>query len=380
MPGFEVIGQEEQDAVNEIFNLGKGVLFAHGFDARRDRFRVREFEKAFAKKFNVPYAQAVTSGTAALYVALKALGIRPGDEVITQAFTFVATVEAILMLDAVPVLTESDETYNMDPDDLAKKITKKTKAIIPVHMAGVPARMNEILAIAKTHHIPVLEDSAQAIGAKYNGKYMGTLGDLGAFSLDFGKTITTGEGGMILTSSESLFLDARAFHDHGHDYALGIGRADDTCRSWGFNFRMSELNAAVGLVQLEKLNHILDRSRAIKDYVVNVLKTENKAIKFREVPAEAEENADAIIFSYEKSEYTQQVLSRLAGVGIGTKNIPDALKWHFAEYWTHMPLQQRAWPVTKDLLSRTIALPVMVMWTDEFVEEYIAKLLVALKV
>ena len=142
MPGFEVIGKEEELAISKIFTEGQGILFAHGFEQLRKRFLVREFEKEVAHKFKVAYAQAVSSGTAALFVALKALGIKPGDEVITQSFTFVATVEAILLLGAIPVITEIDNTYNMDPYDLSKKITNKTKAIIPVHMAGVAVEYN----------------------------------------------------------------------------------------------------------------------------------------------------------------------------------------------------------------------------------------------
>jgi len=146
MPGYELIGKEERDAVNEVFDRG-GILYRYGFDeARRRIFRVAEFEAEFARAFGGRYAQAVTSGTAALKLALFALGVRPGDEVITQRHTFVATVEAVMDLGATPVITEVDRTLNMDPRDLEKKITDRTRVMIPVHMLGAPARMDEIIS------------------------------------------------------------------------------------------------------------------------------------------------------------------------------------------------------------------------------------------
>ena len=149
MPGFEVIDKKEKAAVNQIFDEG-GVLFAHGFQKNRKKYHVREFELDAKKKLGSKYAVAVTSGTSATLIALKALGIKRGDEVITQAFNFIATVEAIIESGAKPIMVNIDESYNMCPIELKKSITKKTKAIIPVHMLGVSAKMNEILKIAKT--------------------------------------------------------------------------------------------------------------------------------------------------------------------------------------------------------------------------------------
>lgn len=387
MPGFELVGEEERAAVNKLFDEG-GILFAHGFDAMRKHFYVREFEQKFADRFHAKHAQAVTSGSTALMVALKAMGVGQGDEVITQSFTFVATVEAILILGAIPVLTEIDDSYNMDPEDLRQKISHKTKAIIPVHMAGVPARMSEIMAIASEHGIPVLEDVAQGIGAQYDGKYMGTIGSAGAFSLDFGKTITSGEGGMVLTSDESIYKRALAYHDHGHEYNPSVGRADDTRHSWGFNFRMNELNAVVGMAQLQKLERLLDKSRQVKQKISAALEAEVKGIRFRTVPEKATENYDSIIFNYASKEQADTALVKLKQAGLGTKNIPDALKWHFSGYWEHMfqehpaynGCQDQLWHRSKDLLQRSIALPVMVNWNDDFVSEHIERLIAVLNV
>ena len=217
MPGFEVIGSEEQAEINDIFARG-GVLFRHSFDARRNGcYKVREFEQAFAQAMNVPYALAVTSGTAALRVALAALELQPGDEVITQSFTFVATVESIIEARAVPVCAEIDTTFNLDPQDLERRITPQTKAVIAVHMLGTPARLVEIKAICDRHQIALIEDSAWGCGGHLGGKALGTWGRMGTFSFDFAKTMTTGEGGMVVFQQKDDYERAAAWHDHGHE-------------------------------------------------------------------------------------------------------------------------------------------------------------------
>ena len=254
MPGFELIGKEEKKELENIFKNG-GVLFRHGFDnIRNNTFKVKSFEKNFAKKFNVKYALAVSSGTAALRVALATLNLSPKDEVITQAFTFVATAEAIIESRAKPVICEINDTLNMDPDDLEKKINKNTKAVIVVHMLGIPCEINKIKKICNKRKIKLIEDTAWGIGAKINNRFLGTIGEIGTFSFDFAKTLTTGEGGMIVFRSKKDYERAAAWHDHGHENNPQVPRWEDTRSSSGFNFRMSELQAAVGLAQLKKLD------------------------------------------------------------------------------------------------------------------------------
>ncbi|HZT52543.1 MAG TPA: aminotransferase class I/II-fold pyridoxal phosphate-dependent enzyme, partial [Stellaceae bacterium] len=188
MAGFELIDDEERHAVDAV--MRSTVLFAHGFDGMRNGvFKVREFEQEFAAKMGSPWAQAVSSGTAALLVGLKALGVGPGDEVITQSHTFVATVEAILAAGASPVIAEVDDTLNLDTAALESLITARTRAIIPVHMLGVAADMASIMRIAERHKLAVLEDTAQAVGASFRGRRLGTFGDAAAFSFDHGKAL-----------------------------------------------------------------------------------------------------------------------------------------------------------------------------------------------
>ena len=187
MPGYELIGAEEQAEIDDIFKHG-GVLFRHSFDhLRQDRWKVRDFEREFAKSVGMPHALAVTSGTAALRVALAVLDIKPGDEVITQSFTFVATVEAIIEAGAIPVCAEIDGTLNIDPESLKSLITPKTKAVIAVHMLGTPARLFEIDDICRKNNLTLIEDAAWGCGGSLDGRPLGTWGQMGTYSFDFAK-------------------------------------------------------------------------------------------------------------------------------------------------------------------------------------------------
>ncbi|MBS3912901.1 MAG: DegT/DnrJ/EryC1/StrS family aminotransferase [Bacteroidetes bacterium] len=372
MPGFELIGNEEKNNLLDIFETSNGVFFPHGFDKLRNgRFRVREFEKKFSEKMQIRHTQAVTSGTVAQVVAMHALGIQPGDEVITQAFTFVATVETILQIGAVPVIVDVDETFNMDPKELEKVITPKTKLIVPVHMLGNPASMKEIMAIAAKHGIPVLEDSCEALGASYQGKWAGTIGDIGIYSLDFGKTITTGEGGFVVTNNDSYYKFMREYTDHGHENNPALPRGKDTRTMYGMNYRMNEMQGAVGMAQLEKLDFILQKNRENK----RILKSRINADKivFRRITDENGELADTLIFSLENEALAKEFVRKLYEAGYGTKNVPDAIDWHFAGTWNHMfdnvpaykDSWKHAWSGTAELLNRSVALPIMIHSSEE---------------
>ncbi|MGA2935087.1 MAG: DegT/DnrJ/EryC1/StrS family aminotransferase [Methanomicrobiales archaeon] len=379
MPGFELMGREEREAVNEVFDRG-GVLYRYGFDEMRQHvFKVAEFEAAFAGKFGVRHAQAVTSGTAALKVALKAMGIGPGDEVITQCHTFVATVEAIIEARATPVISEVDRSLNMDPGDFEAKISSRTRAVIPVHMLGSPARMREILSIAGRNGIMVLEDAAQAPGGEYLGKKLGTLGTAGCFSFDYGKVITTGEGGMVVTDREDVYRKAREYTDHGHEYNPLVPRGEDTRTGWGFNYKMMELQGAIGLAQLKKLDDALQRQRENKRKIKEGIR-DLPGISFREIPDPRGEIGDALVFFLDDAASALRCAAQLRGDGIGTKNLPDAIQWHYAGTWDHMLAfferyrgrdLMREWPVSTDLISRAIALPVLIRMDGPVIERMV---------
>jgi 8-amino-3,8-dideoxy-alpha-D-manno-octulosonate transaminase len=337
MPGFEIFGEEEKKEILEV--LDTGVLFRYEFpEQRKGVYKVRTFEEKFAAYCGVKHGQAVTSGTAALKVAMAALGIGPGDEVITQGFTFVATWEAILEMGAIPVFAEVDETLNLAPADLEKKITAKTKLIIPVHMMGAAARIEEIKAIADRHGIPILEDTAQAAGASLNGRRLGSFGACGTFSFDPVKTMTTGEGGMIVTNDEKLWRDMSEYHDHGHDHAINPGGRGGEGRNFiGSNYRMMELQGAIGLAQLAKLDGIVaaqqENKRAMKGIVEKL-----PGVSFRTILDEKGDNASFLAFFLPGQE--PFVLPKTPGITIPSGSI----------CWGEPP-----WPSQAGLLSSRAA-------------------------
>ena len=370
MPGFELIGDEEFSEIKHLFDHSK-ILFRHGFDdARNDIYKVKEFEEAFAKKMEIPHALAVTSGTAALRVALAALNIKENDEVITQSFTFVATVEAIIESRAIPVITEIDKTLNMDPIDLKEKITDKTKAIIVVHMLGVPARLKELKKIADENGIPLIEDTAWGCGGYYQDTQLGTYGDIGTYSFDFAKTMTTGEGGMIVFKERNLYEKAAAWHDHGHENNPNLPRWEDSRSSSGFNYRMNELQGAVGLAQLKKLEYVVSEQRNNANLISE--KITGLPIEMRNIPKGSYETADALVFFTESNEIAKRCRSSLLEAGLGTKILPEAITWHFAGTWTHMPELQNgkskdvlSFPKSIALLDKSVALPITVNMNEE---------------
>ena len=358
MPGFELIGEEEKAAVIDIFENQGGVLFAHGFDAlRKGRYQVREFEQACASKFGAKHALAVTSGTAALVVALKALGVKPGDEVITQAFTFVAAVESILAIGAVPVIVNIDESLNMDPLALEEKINIKTKVIMPVHMLGMPADMSAIKNIANKYNLKIVEDNCEAIGATLGNDYLGTIGDIGVMSFDHGKALTTGEGGMLLCHSKGLDEIAREYHDHGHQNNPTLPRGRDTKRLVGFNYRMTEIQAAIGKVQLRKLDRLLVENAKRYDAVDALLSS--KFQQRKKIKGSVGQK-DCYIFRVPLREEREKIIELLFEKGFGTKNLPDAVEWHCAYYWDHIFNQTEILKLqkSKNLLEEYIAIPI----------------------
>ena len=373
MPGWELIGQEEKEAVTDIFDKG-GVLYRYGLDAKRQNiFRVLDFEKKIAEKVGSKYALFVCNGTAAVKLGLIALGVKKGDEVITQSFTFIATVEAILELGAIPILTEVDASLNMDPLDLEKKITSRTKAIMPVHMAGVSAKMDEIMAIAKAHNIPVIEDSCQGLGGSYHGKALGTIGEIGIYSVDIGKIITAGEGGILVTDNETFYKMAREYGDHGHEQNPAVPRGEDTRTTWGFNYKVTEMQGAVALAQLKKMDLILDAQKRHKTALKSAI-SDVAGITFREVPDVIGDASDTLIFFLETREQASAFAKKLGAKGFGTKNLPDAINWHFAGTWTQIFYDfpeyrgkdlEHVWAQSTSYLRRAVALPIMVNMSDE---------------
>ena len=377
MPGNEIIGKEELNELKKIFSESNGVLFTHAFDKRRNNiFRIRKFEKELSKHFGSKYVQCVSSGTAAIKIALKALGVGYGDEVITQSFNFIATIEAILDVGAKPIITNIDDSLNMCPKDLRKKITSKTKAVIPVHMLGFSADLDNIKKICKKFKLPIVEDNCESVGAKYKNNYLGTFGDIGIFSFDFGKNITTGEGGAILTNNKKLFKYCKEYHDHGHELNPKFPRGLDTIKIFGFNYRMSEMQGAVGLAQLKKINFIMKQNKTRYKILENFV---SKKFKLRKKFKYSNPSHDTFMLEVKDYKKRMKIINFLKKKMIGTKNVPDAIKWHFASYWKHAvhSKQIKSIKLSRKKIENYIAIPILIrqkLKTYEEIGKFIKKI------
>jgi 8-amino-3,8-dideoxy-alpha-D-manno-octulosonate transaminase len=384
MAGAELIGKEEIKEVMDV--LETGVLMRYGFDKeRKGVFKVREFEEAFATYCRAQYALGVTSGSSALKVALTAMDVGPGDEVIVPAFTFLATYEAVLEVGAIPVVADIDDSLNLDPDDMEKRITPCTKAVIPVHMCGAPARIDKIMEVAGKHNLLVLEDNAQGCGGSYREKMLGTFGNMGIFSFDYYKTVTTGEGGMILTDDKNLYLRADWYHDHGHDHNPNVSRAMEGRTILGFNFRMNELQGALGLAQLRKLPTIIAEQRknkaTIKESLSNV-----PGVGFRNIPDPDGDTATFLGFNLPAEAAAEKFQKALSAEGVDTVCFKKNL-WHYLPNWEHFLARSTAnskkYPFTdpsyqgkvnydrstipraEDILGRTLVMGISVWMPEE---------------
>jgi dTDP-4-amino-4,6-dideoxygalactose transaminase len=258
-PGAYLVGDEERKHVNDV--MATGYLSRYGSeDDPRFKHKVVSLERLFAERSHVKHALAVSGGTGAIMASLVAAGVGPGVEVLVPGYTFVASISAVLAVGGTPILVEVDESLTMDPNDIEGKITPKTKVIMPVHMLGNPADLDRIMAIAKKRNLLVIEDCAQAMGAKYHGKDIGTIGAIGAFSLNINKTITCGDGGMVISNDDELYERAFGYHDQGHK-PLRMGLEIGKRSILGVNLRMNELTGAFALGQMEKLDSILGMLR-----------------------------------------------------------------------------------------------------------------------
>ncbi len=333
MPGFEIFGAEERKQVNEV--LETGVLMRYGFDGvRNNHWKAKEFETAFAKRMGTEYCQLVSSGTAALTVALASAGIGAGDEVIMPTFTFVASFESILALGAVPILVDIDDTLTLDPKAVEAAITSKTKCVMPVHMCGSMADLDALKAICEKYNLILLEDACQAPGGTYKGKPLGSYGHLGCFSFDYVKTITCGEGGAIITNNAEFAKHADHYQDHGHDH-VGKDRGAESHPFMGYNYRISELNAAVGLAQLGKLDGILRTQKENYTILREALETID-GVTFRRVPEGGEENYSFLNFFLPTEELAKKAHKALSENGVDACFYWYTNNWHYINGWEHL--------------------------------------------
>ncbi len=335
-PGGLEIGEEEKKQLIEV--IDNKYLFRY-YGPENSPSKVKEFEKRFSSKFGSKHALAVTSCTSALITSLVACGVGPGDEVIVPGYTFFASCAAIVSAKAIPVIAEVDETLTLDIADVEKKINKNTKAMVVVHMRGVPCDMDGIMALAKKYNLKVIEDVAQAVGGTYKGKYLGTIGDCGCYSFQYHKTITAGEGGMIITNDERIYDRCMGYHD-----AAACWRPDRFAEErykgelfTGVNYRMSELTGAVMLAQLDKLDYLLGRMRNNQKRIIEGIKN-LPGIKVRPVNDPDGDTGICLMFYLENSGKVNDFAAALKAEGVdaaGVYNsgIPD---WHIYSHWDHI--------------------------------------------
>ena len=344
MPGFEFFGDAERKEVNDV--LDNGVLMRYGFDGmRQGHWKAKALESELQNTFQSKYVQLVSSGTAAVSVALASAGVGAGDEVIMPTFTFVASFEAILMLGAIPILVDIDDTLTLSPKAVEAAITNKTKAVMVVQMCGSMGRMDELQAVCNKHSVLLVEDACQAIGGTYKGKSLGSIGDLGCFSFDFVKTITCGEGGAVITNNKAYYTNADHYSDHGHDH-IGSDRGAETHPFLGYNFRISELHAAVGLAQVRRLPEFLQIQKRNFNILRDAL-SEVPEVTFRSVPEGGVESCAFLNFFLPDLETSRKVIQGFKDQGVDVCwNYYDN-NWHYIHKWEHLKDLKSLFPISE---------------------------------
>jgi dTDP-4-amino-4,6-dideoxygalactose transaminase len=352
--------------------------------------KVEAAERAFAELFGVKHCLAVNSCTSALICAYRALGIGAGDEVIVPAYTFFATAATVVAANAIPIIVDVDETLCLDPAAVQQAISRRTKAIVPVHMRGAPAQMDALLDIAGRAGIPLVEDVAQAGGGSFQGKRLGSLGTLGCFSFDYYKVHASGEGGFVTTDDAWLYTRAQSWHDTAACWRPDrFGRERQAGELFcGENYRMSELQGAVALAQIRKTDAMLAgyrrAHRRIKDAIERV-----PGLSFRRVPDPAGDTSICLVLFLKDGETTRQAMRAMQAEGVPAGGIYDqkVRDWHIYAYWDHILEKKHVaadglpWsavaddelpryskdmrPRTLDLLSRAIMIDIHWQYSDE---------------
>ncbi|SDR87231.1 DegT/DnrJ/EryC1/StrS family aminotransferase [Winogradskyella sediminis] len=383
MPGFELFSDLERKEVNDV--LDNGVLMRYGFDGmRKGHWKAKELESELASTFQSKHVQLVSSGTAAVSVALASAGVGAGDEVIMPTFTFVASFEAIMMLGAIPILVDIDDTLTLDPRAVEAAITPKTKAVMVVQMCGSMANMDALQTICNTHNLLFIEDACQAIGGTYKGKPLGSIADIGCFSFDFVKTITCGEGGAVVTNNKDYYINADHYSDHGHDH-IGKDRGAESHPFLGYNFRISELHAAVGLAQVRRLPEFISIQKRNYTILRNALEKVS-GVTFRTVPEGGEESYAFLNFFLPDLEFAEKVATAFKENGVDACWNYYHNNWHYIKEWHHLKDQKSLFPISKEVregleylqtktyeqsdsyIARNISCLIKLSWTEEEVK------------
>lgn len=362
-PGAFLVGEEERREVEEI--LQSGYLSRYGsLDNPDFKRKVATLEEMFAGIIGVEHCLAVNGGTSAIMASLAALGIQPGAEIIVPGYTYIATMSAVIAVGGVPVLAEVDESLTLDPNDVQRKITAKTQGVIPVHMLGNPCDMDRIMDIAGAHGLFVLEDGCQALGAGYKGKRVGSFGDMGAFSLNVNKTITAGDGGLVVTDNKRLYERAFGFHDQGHIPSL-LGVEFGARTILGINLKLTELTGAFAIGQLRKLDRIVQTLKTKKTLFKDAITAGGiRNMKFRKIN-DPDECHTILTVLFHDARTARQVARALDTITVAESG------WHVYTNMEHLlaytdaggnrPYRRHMLPQTDDILSRAVNLSVGVV-------------------
>jgi 8-amino-3,8-dideoxy-alpha-D-manno-octulosonate transaminase len=394
MPGTELFGAEERKEIEDV--LSTGIMFRYNHDAQRNNiWKAKDFEAEAKKITKAKHALAVSNGSAAILAALAASGIGTGDEVICPPFTYIATIEAILFLGALPVFAEVDETLCLSASGIKNAISPKTKAVCLVHMCGGNANMDEIMAVVKQHNLILVEDAGQAFASSYKGTFAGLFGQAGAYSFDFFKIATAGEGGIFVTNDENTYKLADSFCDHGHDH-IGEKRGMENHPIIGFNFRISELHAAVGAAQTRKVPTILEKNRKNKKFMQSHL-SQTDGIGFAKIGDESGDSATFLNILMPSPEIAQRVVSEFEKAGVVGFDYWFKNMYHFINQWDHIKTLKTAsklaieyigapqdysnlnLPITQNVIGRLISFGVKTAWTEEYMTEMANKISACVK-
>ena len=394
MPGFELFGEDERREVNEV--LETGIMFRYNHeDVRNNVWKARDLEDEVKKFTGAKYAHAVSSGSTAVACTLAAAGIGYGDEVICTPFTYLATIEAVLFAGAIPVFAEVDETLCLSAEGIRNAITPNTRAVMLVHMCGAAANMDQILEVCWEHDLILLEDAGQALGATYKGKSVGLFGLCGAYSFDFFKITTAGEGGLFVSNSEKAYKMADSFADHGHDH-IGSNRGMEQHPLIGFNFRISELHAAVGLAQMRRINQVLELNRRNKKIVRDIL-SEIDELSFRHMDDPAGDSATFLNYFLPTQAKAQEAFDQFAKDGLGGNNYWYINMYHFINQWDHIKDLKSPWrlpihhinppqdyhnlhlPKTQEVIGKLMSLGIRCSWSEEQAHDYGTRLAASIK-
>ena len=389
MPGTELFGAEERKEIEDV--LSTGIMFRFNHDAQRNNiWKAKDFEAEVKKITGAKYALAVSNGSAAILAALAASGIGAGDEVICPPFTYIATIEAVLMLGALPVFAEIDETLCLSAEGIKKVITPKTKGICLVHMCGGNANMDEIMAVVKEHNLILVEDAGQAFAASYKGTATGLFGKAGAYSFDFFKIATAGEGGILVTNDEAIYKFADSYCDHGHDH-VGNNRGMENHPIIGFNYRISELHAAVGAAQTRKVPAIRTANLKNKAFLQQEL-SKVQGISFSKLGDDNGDSGTFLNILMPDTETAKRTVDEFNKAGVGGFNYWFTNMYHFINQWEHIKGLKTASklaiqvlgapqdyhnldiPKTQEVVGRLISFGIRCTWTEEELKTLAAKI------